>query len=84
MTVLLEFIDLFGHHDGWATEADGGANASLGLTLAMPLDTYSFIVLPRSIHMDIIVNNGKICNNVEISAAVKVHAGVDEKQEINK
>ena len=34
--------------------------------------------------MDIIVNNGKICNNGEISTAVKVHAGVDEKQEINK
>ena len=34
--------------------------------------------------MDIIVNNGKICNNGEISVAVKVHAGVDEKQEINK
>ena len=47
LTVLLEFIDLFGHYDGRATEADGGANASLGLTLAMPLDTYSFIVFTK-------------------------------------
>ena len=37
-------------------------------------------------HMEIIIqsNNGKICNNEEISAAVKIHAGGDEKQKINK
>ena len=37
-------------------------------------------------HMEIIIqsNNGKICNNGEISAAVKIHAGGDEKQKINK
>ena len=35
-------------------------------------------------HMEIIIqsNNGLICNNGEISAAVKRHAGGDEKQEI--
>jgi len=26
----------------------------------------------------------EICNNGEISAAVKIHAGADEKQKINK
>ena len=32
-------------------------------------------------HMEIIIqsNNGKICNNGEISAAVKIHVGGDEK-----
>ena len=33
-------------------------------------------------HMEII-NNGKNCNNGEISAAVKIHVGGDEKQKIN-
>ena len=37
-------------------------------------------------HMEIIFqsNNGKICNYGEISAAVKIHVGGDEKQKIIK
>jgi len=28
--------------------------------------------------------NGQVCNNVEISAAVKIHVSADEKQKIKK
>ena len=33
-------------------------------------------------HMEIIIqsNNGKICNNGEINAAVKIHVGGDENR----
>ena len=45
-----------------------------------------FTRFTNHMHMEIIIqsNNGKICNNGEISAAVKIHAGGDKKQKINK